>query len=339
MRAAASRARPAPPQADQLGQGLQNPHGQHVGRDQPADRHVLMHDRRRADGRHQHRRQGGQARAGLAESVDQSAALDRAPDRRGLRLLPTPAQRRAEAERFDRRPPAHQLFGQRVAVERGLLLVARSPADRRRRRRRHRDENRDQQGQQQRHRRRGQPDARQEHQGEGQVDGQQHGRPGDRVSDRLDVAQRGAPVGPAPPLDRAQRQAGQPIEGGPRQRHVDPERGRLHRAPARAPQNEVEQDQRDDADGERLQRLEAGMGDHPIVNLQHEQRGRQRQQIDEQRHRREPPEQRLERVAHDGADRLKRRAAVGRRGGDGVAGHLSLIRIAAPSSPARKRRA
>ena len=117
--------------------------------------------------------------------------------------------------------------------------------------------------------------------GEEQVDQVDQRRPGDGIAHDLQIAEKALPVGRAAPLEAAQGQVEQLAEKGSAQVDVDPDRGRLHHPAARLTEQKIEGDGHHHAQDQAVKRGYALVENHPVVDLQHEDRGRQGQHVDE----------------------------------------------------------
>jgi hypothetical protein len=174
-----------------------------------------------------------------------------------------------------------------------------------------------------------QPDGERD---ERQVD-EQHGvGPADQVAHLGGVAEQRLPVGGRARLERAQRQPGDLVVELAAEIGVDAERHALHEAAPPLAQREVERDRDRHADGEALERRQTGVEHHAVIDLEHEDRGRERDDVDEQRENEqlaelaeEGPRERPQEGAHRGACRSRTGAWL-RLGRGGAFGHAASCR-------------
>ncbi len=284
------------PRAEELGERPEDAARQHVAGDQRADRQLLMHDGDGAGDGHHHRgyhRHGG---AEIGVEVGLAAAHDGVLDGRGLRLLPQRRHRLVERQRLDDGARLRELGDHGVAPETDAALVgaelvehrAGAPAEQ------HEDAHAEQQDPGDRHGdHEGDAD---EDQRERQVGGEERRRTRGGAAHHVDVAEHRGPVGRRPHLELAQRQRQQLAEQSARHLDVDLGRHALHQARAELAQQEVEGERDRHADRQAGERAHAGEEDDAVVHLQHEDRCRERQDVDEQRHPGELAEQRPQRL-------------------------------------------
>ncbi len=215
--------------------------------------------------------------------VGRLAPLARQLDRRGVPVLPAALQGVAERERLHRRARLDQLSEQALAGLRRLPLArgacphrtAGAPGQQ------HEQREADQQDPGDRRRQDEYQDEKQHR--EGKIGEQRRGRTGHGVAHDVGIPEQRLPVGGGAPLQHPQRQAHDLVVERAADGYVERDGDRLEDAAPRLTQHVVEQDDDRHADHQPLQRADARMEDDAVVDLQHEDRRGQRQQIHEQR--------------------------------------------------------
>ena len=289
------------PLPDQLIERPQKPATQHVGGDQRPHGHRLVDDGDGADGRHAQRSEHGQAAAEVGKGVGLGPAHDRLFDIFGVFFRPNRPHGLIQRQRLDGGAAVDHFGDQAVAALRRLALClvggghggARFPGHE------HESRNDDQKdpgdGQ------RDDQDHAQKHEGERQVRHQQRRGAGKRVANHVDVAEKRLPVVRRLGLKHVQRQRHQLVEQALPDQNIDPQGHRLHDPGPGHAQDVVEDYDENHADGQAPKGADSGAGDHPVVDLEREHRHRERQQVDEKRHRQNLAENRLQRL-HEGLE-------------------------------------
>ena len=269
------------PRADQLVEGADETPAQHVGGDKRAHGELPLEDGDGADGGQRQGRDHGQRGAHVGEEIRPPAALDRIFDVVGMLLFPQRTHGAVEGQGLDGGTPGDDLGHQAVAALRAFALVLvgvgharpRSPGDEQEERQDNQQDPAQGLGDDE--------DKRQEDDDERQVRHQNRGGPRERVADRVHVAEERLPIGSRHGLQGTQRQGHQLVEEGAADVDVDPERHGLHDAPARRPEDVIEDEHPDHADQQAVQRAYAALEYHPVVNLHREDRHRQRHEVHE----------------------------------------------------------
>ena len=284
-----------PPLGNKLVEGTEQAAAQHVGGDEGAHGQFLVDDGHGADAGQRYAGDQRQRGTQVGVRVRLASAVDGVGDVIGVGVLEHGAHGLIEGERLDGGPPVDDLGDQGVTVHAGAAFLAvggphdagRAPGDEHE----HRDHD-------QQHRRDGsgndenQPE---EENREGKIGDQHGGGAGKGVADHVDVAEQGLPVGRGFALENVQRQRHHLVEHLAADQHIDPERHRLHDSRARRTQDVVERQHQDHTDAQPLERADTAGIDHPVVDLQHEHRNRQGENIDKEGYCQNLAEDRLQR--------------------------------------------
>ena len=275
------------PRHHELAHRLQRAYRQHVGRDQGADRHVMVDHLAHADHDDHQGGQELQAARGAGGDIGEVVDAEGGPRRLLDAGLPALLDLGLEAQRLDGGGVGHRLGERRSLGGERLEILVGQPALRAMGRQRHADQHRDGRGRDGTQHRADEESGGEEQRHEGDVDRQHRHLAGEEVAQHVELAQALGDDARRRALEVPVGKLHQMMQRLAAHQRVEPGAGARRQPAARQTQREVEAvDQEHAGAQQHHQRGRVGRGrvaDHGVQHQHHEERRGQSEHVDDER--------------------------------------------------------